>query len=94
LAHAERLSCPVIFLQGLEDKVVPPAQAQAMTAALDKRGLAFAYLPFEGEQHGFRQAGNVERALASELAFYARVLGFTPADDLPALEMHNMASVG
>jgi dipeptidyl aminopeptidase/acylaminoacyl peptidase len=76
----ERLSCPVILLQGLEDAVVPPAQAEAMAAALDAKGIPHAYLPFPGEQHGFRRAENIQRALEAELYFYGRVLGFDPAD--------------
>jgi dipeptidyl aminopeptidase/acylaminoacyl peptidase len=74
--HAERLSCPVIFFQGLEDRVVPPSQAEAMVAALAARGLPHAYVPFEGEQHGFRRAENQRTALEGELYFYARVFGF------------------
>jgi dipeptidyl aminopeptidase/acylaminoacyl peptidase len=76
----DRLSCPVILLQGLEDEVVPPAQAELMAAALDAKGIPYAYLPFEGEQHGFRQAAHIRRALEAELYFYGRVFGFTLAD--------------
>jgi dipeptidyl aminopeptidase/acylaminoacyl peptidase len=74
--HAEQLSCPVIFFQGLEDRVVPPSQAEAMVAVLAARGLPHAYVPFEGEQHGFRRAENQRTALEGELYFYARVFGF------------------
>ncbi len=89
--HAvERLSCPVIFFQGLEDEVVPPSQAERMVEALRSKGLAVAYLAFEGEQHGFRKAGTIERTLQAELCFYARVLGFTPADELPELAIENL----
>jgi dipeptidyl aminopeptidase/acylaminoacyl peptidase len=88
--HAESLSCPIILLQGLEDRVVPPEQAEAMAAALDAKGLPWAYVPFEGEQHGFRQAKNIRRALEAELYFYGRVLGFAPADELEAVEIHNL----
>ncbi|MEW6733240.1 MAG: S9 family peptidase, partial [Acidobacteriota bacterium] len=63
----DRLSCPVILFQGLDDKVVPPNQAEMMVAALRAKGLPVAYVPFEGEQHGFRQAKNIKRALDSEL---------------------------
>jgi len=76
----ERLSCPVIVLQGLEDEVVPPNQAEAIVGALRENGIPVAYLAFEGEQHGFRKAENVKRALEAELYFYGRVFGFTPAD--------------
>lgn len=74
--HTDQLSCPVIFFQGLEDRVVPPNQAEAMVAALAKRGIAHAYVPFEGEQHGFRRAENICTALDGELYFYSRVFGF------------------
>jgi len=74
--HVEQLSCPVVFFQGLEDKVVPPNQAEAMVAALAARGLAHAYVPFEGEQHGFRRAENIRTALDGELYFYSRIFGF------------------
>lgn len=88
--HAEKLNCPVIFFQGLDDKVVPPNQAETMVAALKAKGIPVAYVPFEGEGHGFRKAENIKTALESELAFYGRVLGFTPADDLPALAIANL----
>ncbi len=87
---ADRLSCPVIFFQGLEDKVVPPSQAERMVEALRRKGIPVAYLAFEGEQHGFRKAETIERTLQAELCFYARVFGFTPAGDLPALEIDNL----
>ena len=76
IQHQERLACPMIFFQGLEDKVVPPNQAEAMVAVLAKRGIAHAYVPFEGEQHGFRQAANIQTALDGELYFYSRIFGF------------------
>jgi dipeptidyl aminopeptidase/acylaminoacyl peptidase len=72
----ERLSCPVIFFQGLEDRVVPPNQAEAMVEALAARGIPHAYVPFEGEQHGFRKAENIATALEGELYFYSQILGF------------------
>ncbi|MEN9221390.1 MAG: S9 family peptidase, partial [Thermostichus sp. BF3_bins_97] len=74
--HLDRLHCPVIFFQGLEDAIVPPNQAEAMVAALKAKGLPVAYVPFAGEQHGFRQATNIKRALEAELYFYAQVFGF------------------
>lgn len=88
--HPEGLSCPVIFLQGLEDKVVPPNQAEAMVAALDAKGLPVAYVAFEGEGHGFRKAENVIRALEAELVFYGRIFGFEPAGDPAPLEIRNL----
>ena len=74
--HPEQLNCPVIFFQGLEDKVVPPNQAEAMVEVLKNKGIATAYVPFEGEGHGFRQGPNIKRALEGELYFYSRVFGF------------------
>lgn len=71
--HIDQLNCPVIFLQGLQDKVVPPAQAEAMVAALQKKGIMTKYVTFEEEGHGFRQAQNIQRALNEELEFYLTV---------------------
>ena len=84
--HAERLNCPVIFFQGLEDRVVPPSQAESMVEALARRGIQHAYVPFEGEQHGFRKAENVAAALEGELAFYSRVFGFESSSPTPRLQ--------
>ena len=89
LAHAERLSCPVLFLQGLKDKVVPPDQAETMAAALRERGVAVAYVEFAEERHGFRDADNIRTAIESERAFYTRVLGIDGADDCRALTIDN-----
>jgi len=80
---AEKISCPVIFFQGLEDKVVPPSQTEMMIAALKQKNLPYAYMTFENEQHGFRDAKNIKKSLEAELFFYAKVLGFNPADTLP-----------
>jgi dipeptidyl aminopeptidase/acylaminoacyl peptidase len=87
---AERLSCPLLLLQGLEDKIVPPEQAEVMVEALRKRGLPHAYLAFPGEQHGFRRAENMVRAIEAELLFYARVFGFEPADPIEPIEIENL----
>jgi dipeptidyl aminopeptidase/acylaminoacyl peptidase len=78
----DRLSCPVILFQGLEDRVVPPSQAEAMIAALEEKKLPYAYLPFAGEEHGFRKAENIQRSIEAELYFYARCFGFEPADEI------------
>jgi len=71
--HAEGLNCPVIFLQGLEDKVVPPNQAEMMVKLLEDKGIQVAYVTFPDEGHGFRKANNIIRAMESELAFYRDV---------------------
>ena len=78
LTHAERLRSPVIFFQGLEDKVVPPDQTERLVQALRDKGLPVEYHAFEGEQHGFRRAETIRRVLEAELAFYGRVFGFAP----------------
>src|SRR5262249_44939992 len=74
--HPQRLSCPVIFFQGLDDRVVPPNQTEAMVEALRKKRIPVAYVPFAGEQHGFRRAENIRLAIDAELYFFARVLDF------------------
>ena len=87
----DRLSCPVIFFQGLEDKVVPPNQAELMVEALRRKRLPVAYVAFEGEQHGFRKAENIKRALDGELYFYSRVFGFELADPVEPVLIENAA---
>ena len=71
--HAEGLNCPVIFLQGLEDKVVPPNQAEMMVKLLEEKGIKVAHVTFPDEGHGFRKANNIIHAMESELAFYRDV---------------------
>jgi dipeptidyl aminopeptidase/acylaminoacyl peptidase len=89
----DRLSCPVIFFQGLEDKIVPPNQAEKMVAALRAKGVTVAYVAFEGEQHGFRRAKNIKRALDGELYFYSRVFGFELADEIEPVDMSEPPAV-
>ena len=88
--RADAIRRPVLLLQGLEDAVVPPSQAEIMIEALEAKRVPYAYLAFEGEQHGFRKAENIARSYQAELAFYGSVLGFEPADDLPPLELRNL----
>ena len=88
--HVDRLSCPMIFFQGLEDKVVPPDQTEKMVNALRARHIPVAYVPFEGEQHGFRRAENIRRALEAEFYFYSRLFGFTPADPITPVTIENL----
>jgi dipeptidyl aminopeptidase/acylaminoacyl peptidase len=78
----DMISCPMIFLQGDEDKVVPPSQSEVMVEALAARGIPHAYLLFEGEQHGFRKAETIRRAIEAELSFYAQILGFELGDPI------------
>jgi dipeptidyl aminopeptidase/acylaminoacyl peptidase len=87
LYFADRLSCPVILFQGLDDKVVPPSQAEVMIDALRAKGLPVAYVAFEGEGHGFRKAANIKRTAEAELSFYAIVFGFQPADEIEPVEL-------
>ncbi len=86
----DQLSCPLIFFQGLEDKVVPPSQAEMMVEAVRAKGLPVAYLPFEGEQHGFRRAENIKRALDAELYFYSRIFGFNLAEPVQPVPIDNL----
>jgi dipeptidyl aminopeptidase/acylaminoacyl peptidase len=86
----EKLSCPVIFFQGLEDKVVPPDQAETMVDAIRAKGIPVSYVAFAGEQHGFRQAKNIKRALDGELYFYAKVFDFNLAEPVEPVEIENL----
>ena len=87
LSARDGFSCPVIFFQGAEDRIVPPNQAESMVEALRAKGVPVAYLLFPGEQHGFRRAENIVRALEAELSFYGQVLGFEPAGGVERVEI-------
>jgi len=87
---SERLSCPVIFFQGLEDKVVPPDQAETMVEAIRAKKIPVSYVAFAGEQHGFRQAKNIKRALDGELYFYSKVFNFDLAEPVEPVEIENL----
>jgi dipeptidyl aminopeptidase/acylaminoacyl peptidase len=80
--HVERITCPIILFQGLEDRVVPPEQAELMAEKLRDRGVPVVLMEFEGEGHGFRKAENQMRVLEAELSFYGQVFGFEPAGDI------------
>jgi dipeptidyl aminopeptidase/acylaminoacyl peptidase len=86
----ENITVPMLVLQGAEDEVVSPAQAEIIVEALEARGLPYAYLLFEGEQHGFRRAETIRTAYEAELSFYAQILGFEPAGNIPKLEIHHL----
>lgn len=88
----QNLSCPLILLQGAEDRVVPPGQARAMYEAVRRKGVPVALLLLEGEQHGFRKADNIKRALEAELFFYSKVFGFVPADPIEAIAIENLGA--
>ncbi len=86
LNNVAGLSCPVLLLQGLDDPIVPPAQAERFRDALVAKGLPHAYRPYEGESHGFRKRETIIDALESSLSFYGQILGFEPPG-VPELEL-------
>ncbi|WP_346836547.1 prolyl oligopeptidase family serine peptidase [Microbulbifer sp. SAOS-129_SWC] len=90
IEHVEQLSCPVIFFQGLEDKVVPPNQAQTMVDALKHQGIPVAYITFENEGHGFRGGDAIKMALEGELEFYSRVFKFPLPQPGPGITIENL----
>ncbi|MBM4407368.1 MAG: S9 family peptidase [Chloroflexi bacterium] len=87
LNFADRIRCPVLILQGLDDRIVPPVQAEQIVAGLAANGVPHAYLAFEDEDHGFRRAENIIRSFEAELSFYGQVFGFTPADLIEPIEL-------
>ncbi|KAJ2728526.1 Esterase lipase thioesterase active site [Coemansia sp. D1744] len=89
LYSVDTLACPAIFLQGLEDKVVPPNQATLMVNALKEKGIRVAHIEFEGEQHGFRKSENIVRALEAQLYFFSQILGFETADQIDPVPIFN-----
>ena len=90
--HTDKLARPMIFFQGLDDKVVPPPQSEVMVDALRARGVPVAYLTLEGEGHGFRKADSIVRTLQAELYFYLRVFTIPVPDDVPAVEIENLGA--
>ena len=86
----DKLSCPIIFFQGLEDKIVPPDQSEKFYESVRKKGLPTAYIAFEGEQHGFRKAENLKRSIETELYFFSKVFGFEPADPIEPVHIVNL----
>jgi dipeptidyl aminopeptidase/acylaminoacyl peptidase len=88
---AEQLSCPIIFFQGLEDKVVPPNQSQMMVDALKQKGIPCAYVAYANEGHGFRDAANIKRTLEAELYFYGRIFRFEPSDRITPVDIENLS---
>ena len=91
--HTDQLVTPLILFQGLEDKIVPPNQAEMMFSALRSKGAAVAYVAYPEEQHGFRKAENIKRTAEAELYFYGKVLGFLPADDIEPVDIENLDSI-
>lgn len=88
--HVQQLNCPVIFFQGMEDKVVPPNQAETMVEALEQRGIPVAYITFPDEGHGFRGGSSIKMALEGELEFYSRVFNFPLAKPGPGITIKNL----
>lgn len=86
----DQINCPLILFQGLEDKVVPPNQAEMMFEAVKSKGLPVAYVAFPGEGHGFRSAENIKRTLDAELFFYGKIFGFELADPVKPVEIQNL----
>jgi len=88
--HVDKLDRPVIFFQGLEDRIVPPNQAKTMFEALRSKGIPTAYVAFEGEQHGFRRSQNIVRVMEAELYFFGKMFGFTPPDKIEPVPIENL----
>ena len=86
---ADNLKRPVILFQGLEDKIVPPSQAEEFVAVCKNKKLPYAYVAFEGEQHGFRKKENIRRLIEGELFFLSRIFGFSTADEIEPLKIEN-----
>ena len=93
IGHVNDATCPILLLQGLDDPVVPPAQSENIAADLAAHGIPYAYVPFEGESHGFRKAETITTAYEAELSFYGQVLGFTPPG-IPAIALTVPAESG
>jgi dipeptidyl aminopeptidase/acylaminoacyl peptidase len=83
------MTAPVIVFQGLDDRVVPPSQAEIMVEGLQQRGIPYAYVAYEGEGHGFRRAENIKRTLEGELYFYARIFGFELPEPVQPVDVEN-----
>ncbi|KAG2394804.1 uncharacterized protein HKW66_Vig0078210 [Vigna angularis] len=88
--HVDDFSCPIIIFQGLEDKVVPPDQAEKIYQAVKEKGVPVALVEYEGEQHGFRKAENIKNTIEQEMVFFARLIGhFDVADDITPIKIDN-----
>lgn len=88
--HTDRLNCPMILLQGLDDLIVPPQQSEQMADALAGKGLPYAYLTFENESHGFDRSDTIEAALNAEVYFYSRIMGISVGGELAPVEIRNL----
>lgn len=90
IEHVDGITAPLLLLQGEDDPIVAPSQAETMVARLDAQASPYAYVTFPGERHGFRHAASIRRALEVELSFYGQVWGFTPADEVEPVEVHHL----
>jgi dipeptidyl aminopeptidase/acylaminoacyl peptidase len=90
VTHADKISRPLLLLQGLDDRVVPPSQAEVIVAALERNGVPYAYIAFEGEGHGFRGADAIRRSKDASLSFLGQVFGFEPADDIEPVAVEHL----
>src|SRR4029450_409451 len=93
ITHADSISNPLLLLQGLDDKVVPPQQAEVIVGALKRKSVPFAYIAVEGEGHGFRKAENIKRATEAHLSFLGQLCGFEPADGFDPIEIQNLEPI-
>jgi len=87
ITHADEIRAPVFVAQGLDDKVVPRAQAEQIVEALERNGVPHVYMPLEGEGHGFRRRDSIVRLLSVSLSFHGQIFGFEPADDVERVEI-------
>jgi dipeptidyl aminopeptidase/acylaminoacyl peptidase len=88
--HADRIQRPVIIFQGDEDAIVPPTQSEAIYRSLIERKIPTAYLLFQGEQHGFRKAENIQRVLEAQSDFFSKILGFPLSEKIQPVEIINL----
>jgi len=93
MSHIKNLSKPIIFFQGSEDKVVLPSQAEIMVNALREKHLPVAYVLFDGEQHGFRKAENIQKSLDGQFYFFSKIFHFQMADDVEPIPIENLPDV-
>ena len=91
--HLDQLSAPILLLQGTDDKVVLPSQAEMLAEAARQKHLPVAMIMFEGEGHGFRRAETIKAATEAQLYFLGRILGFEPADRLASIPIDNLARI-
>ena len=88
--HLDRLSAPILLLQGTDDKLVLPKQAEMLAEAARQKDLPVALIMFEGEGHGFRRAETIKAATEAQIYFLGRILGFEPADQVSPIPIENL----